>query len=90
MGHRGRDRMVGGTTDTISTYHHYSFTLDFQRGEEYSIQLYVINVSCCMSFFSRVLRFPSRIKAIATYDLTGILLKEALTNCKKKIFEAEV
>jgi hypothetical protein len=35
-------------------------------------------------FFSRVLRFPSRIKAIATYDLAGILLKEALTNCKNK------
>jgi hypothetical protein len=55
--------------------------------------------SCCLSPVCPLyvdhcvvypLLVPSRIKAIATYDLAGILLKEALTNCKKIIFEAEV
>jgi len=52
------------------------------------MQHYVINCVSDLLYvggFIRVLRFPSRIKVIATYDIAGILFKEALTNCKNML-----
>ena len=55
------------------------------HAEVYSIQLYVMNCVSDLLYvggFLRVLLFPSRIKETCTYDIAGILLKEALTKCK--------
>jgi hypothetical protein len=59
--------------------------LNPDHGEVYSIQLYVINCVSDLLYvggFLRVLLFPSRIQETCTYDIAGILLKEALTKCK--------